>query len=306
VVVVVGPLRERAGPCLASLLAEEVAGGLEVLLVDCAEDALAALPVPHADDPRVRRLRVAPTSTFAASRAAGVRAARAPRVAFVEEHVRVVPGWAGAVVAALDRGYAGISYAFLPGNPGVGWSDFSHVTSYSAFLHPTERRESRMLSGHNAAFRTSALLGFGKQLETLLECDLVIHELLCRQGEKLLIESDAVVRHLDETTLRARATGLFHFNRLYAALRASEFAWSRWRRMAYVLATPVLPAYALRCHLRQLREPRHRARLWRALPAYFGVFWAAGVGQALGLTFGSGDSAAAFTRFENAEPRPES
>jgi hypothetical protein len=306
VVVVVGPLRERAGPCLRSLLEQQLDGGLEILLVDCAVPEFAAVPVEHADDPRVRRVRVDPATTFARARARGVREARAPRVAFLEEHCRVTPGWATAVVEALDRGYAGVSYAFLHGNPGVGISDLSNLTSYSAFLHPTERRESRMLSGHNAAFRRDALLAFGDRLDVLLECDLVLHELLCRAGHKLLVEPTAVVAHLNEATVRARATGLFHFNRIYAPLRAREFGWSLWRRAFYVLAAPALPPYALRCHLRQLSRAEDRALLWRNLPIYFAVMWAAAWGQSLGLLFGPGDSPAAFTRFENSEPRPES
>jgi hypothetical protein len=312
VVVVVGPLRERAGPCLASLLAQDLRDGsaargeLEILLVDCAEEPLASTPVPHADDRRVRRIRVDPASTFGRARAAGARAARAAGTAFVEEHCRVAPGWAAAVSAALDRGYAGVGYAFLPGNPGVAWSDLNHLTAYSDFLHPTTRREQRRLSGHNAAYRTSALLAFGERLDQLLSCDIVLQELLWRAGEKLLVEPDAVVRHLDETTLQSRIRGLFHYQRASALLRARTLGWSPWRRLGYVLATPLFPFYALRNHLRQLREPRQRAALRRALPAYLAVFTCAGVGQALGLVFGPGDSEAAFTRFENSEPRQES
>ena len=105
--------------------------------------------------------------------------------------------------------------------------------------------------------------------------------------------------------MRARITGLYHFNRIYAALRAREFGWSLWRRAIYVLGAPLLPAYALRCHLRQLTRREDRAFLWRNLSSYVVVMSAAAWGQTLGLLFGPGDSPAAFTRFEHSEPRPE-
>jgi hypothetical protein len=304
VIVVVGPLRERAGPCLRSLFDQRFAGGLEVLLLDRAEEALAALPVPHAEDRRVRSIRLDETVSFAEARAIGTREARAPFVAFLEEHCRARPGWAAALLEAFAEGWSGVGYGFLNANPGVGLSDFSSLTSYCGFQLPTERRASRMLSGHNAAFRRDVLLGLGERLETLLMCDLVLHEVLCRAGHRLLIEPRAAVAHLNETTIRSRARGLYHFNRVYAPLRAREFAWGWPRRIGYVLATPLVPPYAFINHWRQLRTAADRRLLLRSLWAYGWVMIAAALGQAAGLLAGPGDSALRFSDFEVGEPRP--
>jgi glycosyltransferase involved in cell wall biosynthesis len=305
VIVVVGPLRERAGPCLRSLLDQELAGGLEILLLDRATAAFAALPVPHAEDGRVRYLRLDETVTFAEARAIGVRQAGAPMVAFLEEHCRAQPGWAAALLEAFGEGWCGVGYGFLNANPGVGLSDFTGLTSYTAFQLPTERRVSRMLSGHNAAYRRDILMGLGERLEELLTCDLVLHEVLCRRGHRLLIEPRAVVAHLNETTIRSRARGLYHFNRVYAPLRAREFAWSRSRRIGYVLAAPLVPPYAFYNHWRQVRTPANRRLLLRSLWAHVFVTVAAAAGQTAGLLFGAGDSALRFSDFETGEPRPQ-
>jgi len=305
VLVVVGPLRQRAGACLRSLLDQELAGGLEILLLDRAAAAHAAQPVPHAEDERVRYLRLDEKVTFAEARAIGVRQAGAPTVAFLEEHCRAEPGWAAALLEAFDEGWCGVGYGFLNANPGVGLSDFTGLTSYTAFQLPTERRASRMLSGHNAAYRRDILMGLGERLEELLTCDLVLQEVLWRAGHRLLIEPRAAVAHLNESTIRSRATGLYHFNRIYAPLRAREFAWGWPRRVAYVLATPLVPPYAFINHWRQARTAADRWLLLRSLWAYGWVMSAAALGQTAGLLFGPGDSELRFSDFEVGEPRPE-
>ncbi|HVT59833.1 MAG TPA: glycosyltransferase [Thermoanaerobaculia bacterium] len=128
-VVVVGPLRERAGECLRSLLDQGLGERLEVVVVDLAGGG--ALPVPGGEDPAVRVLESPPSTTFPQARARGLRAARGAVVAFVEEHAVAFPGWAEALLAAHRGPYAGVGPAVVNGNPGVGSSDIEGLLACS-------------------------------------------------------------------------------------------------------------------------------------------------------------------------------
>ncbi|HMB52691.1 MAG TPA: hypothetical protein VKU40_05205, partial [Thermoanaerobaculia bacterium] len=84
VVVVVGALRERAGPCLRSLLDQGLGSRMELILVDFEPDGG---PVDGEDDPCVRRVVAPPGATFSSSRAEVLlHCVSAPVVALVEEH----------------------------------------------------------------------------------------------------------------------------------------------------------------------------------------------------------------------------
>ncbi len=304
VVVVVGPLRGRAAPCLSSLDAQGLRERLEVLLVDLGPEG--AEPVPGSEKGAVRVLRFPPGTTFSASRARAVAEARAPVVAFLEEHTRVRPGWADAVLAAFrDSGVTGVGWGVVCANPGVGKADVIGLLSYGLFEPPLAGGETRLLPGHNASFRTEALLSFGAELPRLLACDLVLHERMLREGRRFVLAKGAVMEHLNETSLRSIGLGVELFYRIYGPLRAAEGRWGLGRRTLYVAATPLIPLYALLLAVRRYRKSRpERARLLlRNAPFVYAVQLRAAWGQAHGLLFGPGDAEARFTVYELSEPR---
>jgi GT2 family glycosyltransferase len=304
-IVVVGRLRARAIPCLRSLLDQSLAGRLEVVVVDVAADDHP--PVPGCDDPRVRVLPAAPGTTFARARARGVAAARGEVVAFVEEHVRVRPGWAAAVVGAFRQGWAGVGAVPLAGSDEPP-SELLGVLNYGEWGRPVARGEVALLPGHNATFRTDVLRSYGEELERLLACDLVLHGRLRRDGHRLAMEPDAEFEHLNEVSLGVLARGLFLWYRCYGPLRAAEEGWSLARRLGYVLATPLVPLYFLRTFRRRLRHQGGdvlRRLFWADLPAVLGVQLAGACGQALGLLSGVGDAEVRFSDYELHAPRLE-
>lgn len=303
-VVVVGPLRERGGECVRSLLEQELGDRLEVLLVDL--EPPGAPPVPGSDDPAVRALRLPPATTFAAARARAVAEARAPVVAFVEEHVRVLPGWAEAVIEAFRGPWAAVGGEVLNGNPGVGSSDVAGLISYGYWYPPLPRGETDLLPGHNASFRTALLRAYGEELEELLLCDLVLHDRLRADGHRLFLEPAARFLHLNETDWRTQARGMHLWYRSYGPLRARLGRWSPWRRALYVAAVPAIPLYFAVGFGRRLRRTRPGLLplFLTRLPHVLAVHLAAAAGQALGLLFGPGDAPQRFTRFELEAPRP--
>lgn len=304
VVVVVGDLRERAGGCLASLLGQGLGERMEVLLMDRGRPG--AAPVPGSESPHVRRLPQPAGATFAAMRVTGVAAARAPVVAFVEEHVRARPGWAEALLAAFREGWDGVGAAVVVGNPGRGEADIIGLLSYGLWYPPFERGEAEMLPGHNASYGTDRLRELGDDLEPFLHGDLELQRALRARGARLLMEPAAVIEHLSEPRFSRFARGIHLWYRCYGPLRAHRQGWSAARRIGYVLATPLIPVYFVVGFARRLgpRRPEQRRLLLRKLPGVlYAHLWGA-AGQALGLLFGPGDAPELFTDYELHEPRP--
>lgn len=243
IILVVGERRDRAGRALASLLAQSAVDRMEVLLYDLGPGE--PPPVPGSDHPAVRTVRMPPDALFSRVKAEGVKIAAAPVVVFVEEHTRVYEGWAEALIEAHRGPWAAVGAEVHNGNPGVRFSRVLEIINYHPWLPPAPRAEFGMLPGHNSSFKRDLLLAYGDDLEELLRAEIVLHQRLHRDGHRLLVEPAARFEHLNESTFPSAARGRFLWNRLYGPMRARFFGWSRTRRLVYLLATPLIPFYAL-------------------------------------------------------------
>ena len=305
VVIVVGPRRERAAAALESVLAQSIVEHLEVMLVDC--ESPTAPRVAGSEHPAVRVLHLPPGAHFGSARALATAAARAPAVAFLEEHARALPGWADAVVRAHRGPWAGVGYEVHNGNPGSGRSDIQGVMSYGLFAPPLTGGESRLLSGHNCAYKRDVLLSFGDRLGGLLLIDNVLQKVLLSTGHRFFLEPGAKIAHRNEVSLRSAARGYAAFHRAFGSARSHEGGWPLLRRAAYVILAPAIPLYFIVHLTRTLsrrRSPQLRLFL-RNLPYVYLIQLVAALAQAVGIVFGPGASAGRFSRFEVAEPRPQ-
>lgn len=303
VLLVVGERRDRAVRALASLLAQSAVDRLEVLLLDCAPGEIP--PLPGSDHPAVRTIRIPPGTYFSAAKTLGVREASAPAVAFLEEHVTALPGWAEALIEAHRGPWAGVGGEVHTGNPEVPISHLVAVINYHPWLYPARRAEHDMLPGHNSSFKRDLLLAYGDELEDLLRAEVVLHGRLRRDGHRLLLEPAARFAHRNEATLASISRGRFLWNRCYGPSRARTFEWTSLRRFVYIAATPVIPFYALAKITQTLAatRPELLRTVYRWLPQFLAAYLAAAAGQAVGLLLGRGDSEARFTYFELNERR---
>ena len=306
VILVVGRRREYAGACLRSLFADAATGSarrrLEVVLVDVGGDAA---PLPEAADPRVHRLSMPPDSLFAAARAAGVEAARAPVIAFLEEHTRVRPGWAEALLAAHEGPWVAVGPQMANANPEFGKSALIGLLNYGAYAAGGRRAECRGVPGHNSSYKTEALRRLAPGLADALANDLVLQERLRAAGGRFFFEPAAVVEHRNERGLASIGRGIFLWYRCYGPLRARQAEWSAARRLLYVLAAPVIPFYFVAHTIPRLARARTEGwtLLVRHLPFVLGMQLCGALGQAVGLVQGPGDAPARFTLYELGEPR---
>ncbi len=304
IIMVIGVQRERAGRALASVLAQHGLENAEVLLFDTAFDRCP--PVPGSDHAAVTVHPVREAKSVNVIRAQAAEIARGEAVAYLEEHIFVVPGWLDAITRGFRAGHGGVGGE--PGvlNPGRGISDAITLMNYGPFRPTPTPRTFHMLPGHNSAYRRDLLLSFGDLLPTLLASEVLLGWKIIEKGHTLLLDPAAKFLHLNEEALAMISVGYYHWNRSFGENRAKVYKWTWWRRILQGAATPLVPVVRYMKYLVYLlRNDRQSLPI---LFRYTGVFLyaeaAAAIGMAIGVLLGAGDAEAKFLDYElNSERR---
>jgi hypothetical protein len=244
----------------------------------------------------VREIQVSEFSPMSA-RAAGVRVAAAPVVAFVEEHSFPEPEWAAALIRAHAQPWAVVGPAVLNANPAstISWANL--VMEYSQVLGPTPGGVVRDAPAHNSAYKTAFLLNCDDELEAVLGSETIFHWRWSAQGHRIYIEPGARMRHLNYSLLMPSLSLRFHLGRTFAAERRR--GWSLFKRMMFVVGAPLIPLIRLGRMARDLNAPgRPRELLPRLAPVLFLLLLVATLGEVFGYAFGAGSSP---QRFDEAE-----
>ena len=225
----------------------------------------------------------------ARARAAGVRAARSPVIAFTEDHSLPDPGWAEALIRAHQNGWSVVGPAVKNSNPLslLSWANF--LIEYSDWLDPVQGGETHHLPGHNSAYKRDVLLGYGEDLSRWLEAESLVHWDLRTRGHRLCLEPAARTSHLNFSRFGASLMLRFHAGRLFAGMRRR--GWSVPLRATYALGSPLIPLVRLARIFRSLCSPGRPLRLLpRLLPAMLVLLAVEAFGEMTGYIFGPGDS----------------
>ncbi len=239
-----------------------------------------------------------------AARAAAVREARAPVIAFGEDHCFPQPGWARALLDAHRGEWAAVGPVVDNANPVtlVSWADL--LMGYGPWLAPGTSAERDHLPGHNTSYKRAALLPLGDALARLMESETPLQWELRSHGHRLYQDARARVAH---TNFERWGTWLFvslHAGRVFAATRATE--WSLVHRVAFAAATPLVPFVRLRRHLAQaLAAGLPRGLIARVAPTLLAGLVVDAAGQFAGCLTGAGRSRATLVdwEFRRNEPR---
>lgn len=207
-------------------------------------------------------------------RAEGVRAARAPLVATLEDCALPGAGWAARIVAAhagSDAAVGGPVEKRLP-DGAVGWA--MYFFDYGRYVPPLGSARVSYLSACNVSYKRAALERVRETWrDAMHETD--VHWALLGKGETMLLDEQVVVQLRREVTLRAARD----------EVRAHGELFGRGRRMSAparvlrVLTAPILPFVLLaRSATPLLRAPGLIGPWFRALPAaaVLAAAWAVG------------------------------
>ncbi len=253
------------GPVAATLrhLGEQtIAERIELVLV------LLAGATPDGEPPEAvgrlagHRFVPAPEArSVAEANSAGVRHARAPVVAFGEDHAFPEPGWAEALVTRHEEPWAVVGPVVRNANPGtvVSWADY--VLSYGPFAVGHAGGDVAVAPGHNSSYKHAVLERQGEGLPGALAAEWVFHTRLRDGGERVYMEPGAVIAHVNFSRLRPFVVQAFRAARSHAAARA--LGWSVARRLVYSAGCAALPA--LRAYRLARALPPEQRRLVPAL-----------------------------------------
>lgn len=298
VIVMVDGQRRRGERCLQSLLGQSIIEDMEVLLLDFAPPDVP--PLTGSNHPAVRTVKMDYATGYGPARALAVRMARAPIVAFLEEHVVARPGWAEALVRAHRADWAGVGPEVHNPGPGKFVNDLIFLAGYGGWAPPLASGESHLIPGQNSAFKRDVLVLYDPELDRLLEADILLQWRLRADGYKLLHAPEAKVEHASERGLGTIMMGYYLVMRHFAPLRAEIYHWSPVKRALRLLFTPLGPFYRtakLLVHLARRRSPH----FWRALAGAGVVFCAhigGAAGEAVGLLAGISTHDIRFLKYE--------
>lgn len=259
---------------------------LEALVVSRQPSDLSRGPVePH---PWARVIQVGPDSTIPEMRAIAFRSATADSVAVIEDHVRVPPGWARALLAAQssESPVVGGGVENSATERLVDWAAF--LCEYSHCLPPIPAGRVDWLTGNNVVYPRSLLDQYRGVVESGA-WENRLHDAFRRDGIPLTCHPEIVVGHKMHYTIGLYVSQRYLYSRSYAGARSGDLGLVKrcMHGIACALLPPVLMA---RIVARVFPKKTYRAQLAKSLPLLmlFVVAWAAG--EFVGYVFGAGRS----------------
>lgn len=273
------------------------AGSIELLLGCTHSESLdvdeSATAVFHS----TRVIRSDMSSGSGGGRALAIREARAPIVAFGEDHCFPQPGWAGALLRSHEEPCAAVGPVVENANPSnlVSWADL--LMGYGPWLAPGTSGERDHLPGHNSSYKRDILLALDADLPLLMEAESALHWRLREEGHRMLQQAEARVAHTNFSEWRTWLPVSYHSGRVFAAVRAAN--WSRTKRIAFFLGSPLIPVVRLVRHLRQAIEAGlPESLVARVAPVLTIGLIANAAGQAVGCIAGTGRSQATLVKWD--------
>lgn len=280
--------------CLAT---QDIASQIELLVLAPTGRPVEAEPTLASAFHSVRVLHVPYNAGSGEARATAVREAQAPVIAFGEDHCFPQPGWAAALLDAHRAPHAAVGPAVHNANPDtkVSWADL--LMGYGPWLAPASTGLREHLPGHNTSYKRAALLALGDELPALMEAETPLQWRLRAAGHTLYLESRACVAHTNFERFPIWLYVSYHAGRVFAATRA--LPWPAWRRMAFALASPLVPLVRLRRHVAHARQAGWALpRIAGLVPTLLLGLAADAIGQGVGMLAGAGRSRATLVAWE--------
>jgi len=251
---------------------------------------------------KMARIEIAHMNTsesLGIAKAAGVYAATAPLVVFLEDHS--VPGskWAESLLKTCEESrFAAVGPVVQNANPetGASWGCFLVYYGQYAFVRP--RHDLRHLPAMHTCYRRELLLEYGDRLPELLESELLLHQDLLARKFQLHQEPSACIYHINYSRLLPILEEYFFASRVFAAARAAN--WKLARRLLYSLGSPLLPLIrSWRIFGDTRRADLNLRILARSAPTVILTLCSGAVGELVGYIHGSGNAKSELKRFES-------
>ena len=257
---------ETASRTLECLRAQTIRDRLEIVLVSTSGEPLGIAPDGLAGFSCHVLVEPEAPLSLPSGRALGVRAARAPLVFVAETHGFPHPEMAERLLAAIRPPWTAAVPGFCNANPdgAVSWSNL--ISDYGQWLDALPGGERPTCPPYNTIFLRSFAVEALERDENALAPGYDLVARLRAGGHRIFGEPAAQLDHVNVSLRRTWLRQRFVAGRSQAAVRVKS--WSRYRRAAYALGSPLLPFVLLGRCARPFVAARRVHRIpWLTAPA---------------------------------------
>lgn len=230
---------ETLRPVLARLRAQTIASSMEIVIATPEVEATRKAVADESAFAFVRVVGVDALVPLGHARAAAVRAASAPFVFLGETHSFAERGWAEALLTRHDEGWSVVVPGIANANPRglLSWAGL--LLDYGGWLQERPPSELRYWPLNNSSCLRAALLECDDDLERGLSYGDQLLLALQQRRHRVYFEPRAVLSHLNISRFRFWLDERWVGGVLVARHRSRD--WSHAKRVAYVLASPLIP-----------------------------------------------------------------
>lgn len=284
---------ERIRLTMAALRAQTARRRLEIVVVAPSREALDLDEADFQEFFSFQIVEVGSIRSTGGAIAAGFQKARAPVVAYAEEHSYPFPTWAEALLLAHEKPWAAVGAAIVNANPGtiISWANL--FVDFGPSVAPALAGVTSHLAWHHTSYKRELLAGYDtEQLQRYLETEGFLHQALQDRGYQLFLEPAAKSNHVNVSAILSLIRCEFVGGRLFGAARVRHHKWSLARRLLYILGSPLIPVLRLRRSLQEVQRAGQLGKLSpQILPSMVTALVAHCLGEISGYALGAGDAA---------------
>ncbi len=251
----------------------------------------------------IRTVVMSAIESAGCAKAAGIAAATAPLVAFLEDHSLPDNNWAESLMKAHETNeFAAVGPLVQNANPETAASWGCFLVYYGPYMFVRSTHQSNHLPANHSCYKRHLLLEYGSRLPDLLEAEFVLHEDLLARGLRIFQEPAARVYHINHSRLGPSMDEYLFSSRVFAAERATK--WRISKRILYVFGSPLLPLVRSFRIVRDIFRTGLGIRIVaKGLPAALLILSSGAAGEMAAYAFGPGRAKMRLKSFETRRPQ---
>jgi GT2 family glycosyltransferase len=225
--------RAQISHCLESLREQVQNRPCEVIVVDSSPEDIS----PFIKDrfPFVRTIHLQKQTYPGTARTIGIRASRAPVIAFTDTDCRVSPHWVKRILAAHENGKQVVGGPVCNGTPWHPVGTAEYLLEFSELVPGHPSRVVRFIPTCNISFRRSVFDKIGKLEDSIKGSDALFARQINLQGEKIFFDREICIWHTNRKSLKR-----YLINQLHCGKGGAEVRLKEKQRGAILVRWPIL------------------------------------------------------------------
>jgi len=219
--------------CLESLREQVQNNPCEVIVVDSSPEDIS--PFIKEQFPFVRTIHLPKQTYPGTARTVGIRASRAPLIAFTDTDCRVDASWVKNILAAHENGKQVVGGPVCNGTPWHPVGTAEYLLEFSELIPGHPSRAVRFIPTCNISFRRSVFDKIGKLEDSIKGSDALFARHINLLGEKIFFERAICIWHTNRKSLKKYLLNQFQCGKGGAEVRLKEK-----QRGAILVRLPIL------------------------------------------------------------------